>query len=557
MASKGLISQAVKLLGDAIFRDGPQALLDDDITLRKPSRNRSRDFRQPSTLSFSRWSIDTVRSALEQHERGEFARSAQLAEAMGRDDRIAGCMNVRLNALCGINGVDFAIVPPDNGPQELADKVDEWWFDVVPDAVLRQILADVVYMGFAVVRKHWKLTGKSWQVSELERWNPGFVRWDEFRRQFAVQTESGVEIWLEDGDPEWVVFTPAGERSWMASAVRALGFAYVMRQWNWRDWTRFNERHGQPIIAVKEPPEFEDGAKDRFYSSLKNMGSTGVIRLPQGTREGMGFDLEFKEAKDGAFETFQKFRNDLDVCIAVFLLGQNLTTEVSGGSFAAAGVHARIAGFILAADAEALSTPLRYQVIVPWCVFNFAAGVKDCPWPQWDTETPEDLAAASLTLVNLGKAIQGLIDTGLPLDALELAGRFNVPLKEGEEMGEPYRKPEPTIGKPGEDAEPAPGKAKGPKALLVPQNAASGFVEGQLWVDDLTEDVRKKAAEALEPFLVGIRACIKKSKDMDELRANLLEFYQGTADPARMRQITQIALVMGGLGGRASAQQDF
>src|SRR5687767_944345 len=302
MATTGLLQRAAQLFGAAMARVP---------LVRLPGRT---VVTQPSVNQITTWSINNVRSALDEHERGSFARSAALVEAMGRDDRISGCLNMRLNALCSSNGLDFTIVAPDGGKAELAEAVEAWWFDVVPDAVLRQLLSDVVMMGFAIARKHWVLTDRQWNVSRLERWNPGNVRWNEQERCFAVQVQDG-EVLIDPADPAWLVIAPGGENSWLAGAVRALGMPFVMRQWNWRDWSRFNERHGLPLIAIKEPPILgNEAATETFYQSLKRMGQSGILRLPQGGNESSGgFDATFLEAKDSAHATFQSFRADLDV----------------------------------------------------------------------------------------------------------------------------------------------------------------------------------------------------------------------------------------------------
>jgi phage gp29-like protein len=520
------------------------------VTAAAESRpERSTTFVQPQVTPPCDWTMSRVNAALSLHEIGDFSESALLVDAMGRDDRIDACLNTRVNAIAGKNGVDFAIVPPEKGDQKLADAVASWWPKAVTDASLKALAQDMVMLGVAIARVHWALRERQWVITHLEHWHLSNVRWDNDRGRFVARTSVGEEV-IEPNDSGWLVIAPAGERSWMAGAVRALGLPYVMRSFNWRDWAKYNERHGIPIIAVKEPSGFLKETKDGFYRSLKTIGSKGVLRLPQSANGEVGFDAQFLEPKSDSHKSFNQFRMDLDAAIAIYLLGQNLTTEVSGGSFAAANVHGRVRNDYLAADAEGLSSPLRDQLIKPWCAYNVASVDPELvPWPQWDTSLPEDLASGAATLKAFGDAVTALESAGLPIDGDELATRFQVPLRKGEK----YEKPEPEKAalttKP--PAKP-PAKATASLASTVP-----GYVTAQLYVDDVTDDSRGKAgAELASGFLSELLEVVQSSGDYETMRFAIRRKWGAAKSPTELRSILTKAMVLADLAGRSAVLQD-
>src|SRR4051812_10099348 len=50
---------------------------------------------QITPVQLATWTVSDVRNALDSHEFGMFVDSSTLVDAMGRDDRITGCLNTR------------------------------------------------------------------------------------------------------------------------------------------------------------------------------------------------------------------------------------------------------------------------------------------------------------------------------------------------------------------------------------------------------------------------------------------------------------------------------
>jgi phage gp29-like protein len=507
----------------------------------------------------TRWNVTSALSAIDEHELGDFSRSGQLIDSMGRDDKMSSTLNTRVRAIVGANGLDFTIAPPEGEAETLAKRCSAWWFDFLPDAALTQISADMVMAGVHISRVYWGAVESEWRPVRTERWHTRNIRWDEDQQRFVVRTAND-ELVVEPGDPNWLVVSPGGSRSWMCGAVRALGLAYVMRAFIWRDWARFNERHGLPVIAITEPHGVDESKKKQFYDSVRRMGSTGFVRLPQsGINTGFGFD--YKEAKDQAHATFQAFRKDLDIAISVCLLGQNLTSEATGGSLALGRVQDRVRADYLEADTEGLSTSLRAQILVPYCRFN-VPGFRDAqaPWPTWNTSVPVDRAVEADTFGKIADAVKVFQSTGMPVDFAEVFTRAGVPMQKGKDPNtvEPP-KPEPVPGlaaEPNARAKKPPAAAKQALRGFLAGETKAGFLQGQIYTDELVEKGTEKALLASREFINGVLKAIEKGRGWEEIRAAVLAYYDGAAPPEVVREILAQTYVLADLAGQAAVLED-
>ena len=392
--------------------------------------------------SFSNWTVPGVRSAIDDHEAGNFGRSAMLVDAMGRDDRIKGVLGTRVKALLGKNGLPFTVQPSDSGNKArtkvVAKQLAPLWWKILPDSTLGALVRDAAMLGAALARVLWTLVDGAWLPS-LEPVPPFALYHDPAGSAgnppgYYLQTLTG-PIYIDPADPHWFLYTPGGSRSWMEGAVRALGMPFVMRQFSHRDWVRYCEKHGMPIITVTEPSDANPASKDAFYKRLSTLGSESVIRLPTRS-DGIGFKLDMLEAKDSSWQAFDHFISKLDVAIAVVLLGQNMTTDPIAH---ATGVNnARLVRQdYLDADVQPLATELREQIIKPWGRFNVAGWDDDlAPWPNWDTRPPEDQKAKAATYIAVGEAITKMTDAGLAVDAKLVAEQFGIPLIAGQDTAQ-------------------------------------------------------------------------------------------------------------------------
>jgi|GEM_PF-1690548 len=561
------------------------------------------------TQQLSAWTVEGVRRALDTHEQGFFADSAALVDAMGRDDRIKGCLGTRVKAIVGKNGIPFSILPSDNVNKArgrvTARQLTPLWWDICPDSTVATIQADVTMLGAHLSRIEWVSIGGAW-LPRLRPVPAHNLYFDETPtngpRGYYLQTLTG-PIYIDPADPNWFLYTPGGERAWLSGAVRALGLPFLMRQFSHRDWVRYCEKHGMPIITVQEPMGADANAtKEAFYKRLAKLGTETVIRLPTRT-DGSGFKLEVIEAKDGSWQSFDSFIARLDVAVAVVLLGQNMTTDPQ--AMATGVTNARLVRQdYLDADVQPLSTELREQIIKPWGRYNISGWDDElAPWPTWDTRPPEDQKAKAATLTAVGEAIGKLTSQGIPLDVQAICEQFTIPVLAGKEFGAGQftrthfdygivtvnqvlerlgLEPRPdgdvpvksqasssapkTPGDPntpdGED--PAPDEAP-PPADEGDRNVdhlderalkEDGFTEGQAYADELAADGRDAGADAMAADLDVVLTAVRTAKDYADLQAKLIKAYRGMSADG-LAKVTEKAMIMAELAGRYATLKDL
>ena len=342
------------------------------------------------------WTPDEVQSALDAHDRGDFSMSAQLSRDFGRDKRIPGIRASIVNGFVGRSGVPLTFEPSKRGDQRrtqtIADQVEQRWWDWLPEDVQSRLVEDFVDLGLAVARVEVEASETEW-APRVTPWPMEHVRWNETLRRLETRDRDGNLLVITPGEG-WLVLGSIRARSWLRGAVRPVGMALVERACVTRAWLRWCEKHGNPLLAIREPPTGNDkekrAEKEAFYKRLQVMASNGIIRLPKGSDEKSNWDAEFIEADAGGWQGCKALIDKTDTDIAVAYTGQNLSTEVQGGSFAATTAHMLVRADFLAAVAETLSTCARLQLICWWGRANVEGWTDSlAPWPTYQTTPPE------------------------------------------------------------------------------------------------------------------------------------------------------------------------
>lgn len=392
------------------------------------------------------WTVAEVRNALRLHSEGDFSQSAQLVDAMGEDDVIPGLFEKRVDAVLGS---DFCLEPVDQPNRQLskriADRFEPLWWDIFPESECSEFLGWYRKLGASVATLDWERGGSTW-TARLRTLHPQFLRRDPFRNVWTYQAKEGL-LDVTPGDGRWLLLVD-GQRGWMNGAVRAIAITWISKQLGLRDWNRYNERHGLPIIKAYAPAIAEESDTLQFWEDIKGLQSETTAQLPTHLDGDAKFDLELLEAKDQAWQTFEKLLERADRRFMVHILGSNLSTEVSGtGSLAATKVHRGVEISKATADAQKLSTELRRQGLLPIVAYNIAASIDVIPWPKWDTAPAEDDGENAKAAKSFGEALVQFSKAGYEVENLdEVSERYGVKLK---------KLPKPATPAPGEP--PAPG----------------------------------------------------------------------------------------------------
>lgn len=342
------------------------------------------------------WTPDEIQSALDAHDRGDFSLSAQLSRDFGRDKRIPGVRASIVNGFVGRSGVPLIFEPSTRGDQRrtatIAAQVEQRWWDWLPEDVQSRMVEDFVDLGLAVARIEVEASEEEW-APRVTPWPMEFVRWNPTAGRLETRDRDGRLLVITPGEG-WLVLGSIRARSWLRGAVRPVGMALVERACVTRAWLRWCEKHGNPILAIEEPLIGDDkkrqAEREGFYRRLSSMAANGVVRLPKGKDNASSWALAMIEASGSGWEGCKALIDKTDVDIAIAYTGQNLSTEVQGGSFAATTAHLLVRADFLASVAETLSTCTRAQLICWWGRTNVEGWADSlAPWPTYQATPPE------------------------------------------------------------------------------------------------------------------------------------------------------------------------
>jgi phage gp29-like protein len=384
-----------------------------------------------------------VDGILTSHATGDFRRPAGFVDELMTDDRISGVVETRIGAILS---ADLEIAPSADKRKNKRvagviggmDGARGLWCDMVGQPVAFEILKWGLMLGASVSQIVWDTVDGTW-TPRLVPWDMEQVRWDWTKRRFVTTTVDGQDIDLPRpdeqpyGDGHWFVFCPRGvAKGWLNGMVRSLGELYIMRRWNYRDFARYCEKLGLGIIKGIVPADAKEDEIDDFARDVANIGNEAAVFCPQ-DETGHGYDLGMVEAVGRGWEAFQAFKETIDRDIAVRVLGQNLTTEISdNGSRAASQTHDLVRLDKALEDAQ-LGEAFTRQLLSWWAQYEYGDRAL-APLVKYHVEPATDLAKEAGGLKILGDALIALKTASPRVNVIAILEAQGVPLISEEEI---------------------------------------------------------------------------------------------------------------------------
>jgi hypothetical protein len=553
----------------------------------------SSSYQEPSFRSSIVWSPALIRSAEMQADAGNLRLAASLCEAMLGDDRVHGCLlDVRIRGLLGLPVTFAEGVGRKRKAAIKALEVDEDWTEAFPEDSLAEWMLWGILLGISIARLKWvddkgrprlfKRKGGERLIPRMEVIHPSAIRIDIATHKIFLRQADGSEIEITPGDGTWMVYTPYGpKRPWARGLWRGISRWWLLKEYAKADWGRYSERHGMGLWVgiAAEGANPED--RDMLAADLQALGRDSSITPPA------GYSVELVESTANTWSTYQAQTNVANTAIAVSALGQNLTTELSGGSFAAASIHATVKGQIIRADDESSATTIHDQGLTWYAEFNWGDR-QLAPWPARDTELPEDLAKKVETQQKAASSTKDWIGLGLPVDVRATAESVGVIIDEHAEApvdvskGEIFKyhldygvfttneirasrglppikggdTPPKLVASPPSDG--TDGLSRGLVSLASGDSpdSAKGFIEGQQYADDLAASTRDHAASALSPWIDVVLELVENAESFEDLKAELAKAYPdiGTDE---FEKLTARAAVLAELAGAHAVLRDL
>ncbi len=381
----------------------------------------------PQVSTQNGWSIPDVRNALMSLVTGLFDGPAQMLESIMGDSRVHSALMSRTSGLLG-RAITFK-VPAKYKDDDTANRCCEAWQAAWPQMATEPALSTMqrwgAGLGFAPAQLLWDTSEEFW-TPYLQPWHARYTYWHWTFRKFIAITLDG-QVPIMPGDGHWVLHEPHGERGWMQGAIRSIAPWWLARNYALRDWARYSERHGMPIMLATTPMGADPAMIAQYRTQLGMLGQESVLQCPVSDDPAIGsFGLDYLEASDQAWEGFKGLIEQCNSEITLSLMGQNLTSEVKEGSLSAARVHADVRQGILEADARSLAATVYNQIARPFAAINF--GNPDyAPRTTWDVSPEEDKDVTARALLAFAQAVAAFRQAGEPIDVKAMATLCKVP----------------------------------------------------------------------------------------------------------------------------------
>lgn len=364
---------------------------------------------------------------LREADAGDVLRQMELFEEMEeKDPHLFSQLQTRKNA---VTGLDFEVIPFGDEPldKEIADFIEEQLNGIESFEDVENDLLDAIGKGFAVSEILWGYDEGHVVVQDIKTRHQKRFFWDTLDDSFKVRTKDVPEGILLPAN-KFIVhrYKARSGHTSRAGILRVVAWMYLFKNYDLKDWVSFAEIYGLPLRLGKYAPGASDSDKAALMRALIQIGSDAAGIIPDGT----SIDFITTE-KTSSSDLYERLARYCDEQISKAILGQTLTSDSGGGSYAQSKTHNDVRHDLTVADCKALASTLRRDLIRPLCIFNFGED-KRIPYIRFDCEESEDLTQ---TATILGTLIEKV---GLRIPTSFVYKKFSIPEpEEGDEIAKP------------------------------------------------------------------------------------------------------------------------
>ena len=474
---------------------------------------------------------------------GDVLRQAELFEEMEeKDPHLFSQLQTRKNA---VTGLDYEVIPFDSDDprdKEIAEFVEaqlggiEGFEDIMLD------LLDAIGKGFAVSEIMWGYDEGHVVVDDIRSRHQKRFFWDSVDDSFKVRTQEAPEG-IELPKNKFIVHkykARSGHPS-RAGVLRVVAWMYLFKNYTLKDWVAFCEVFGMPLRLGKYQPGASEDDKRALMQALVAIGADAAGIFPDGTA------IEFVNTeKTSSTDLYERLARYCDEQVSKAILGQTLTSDSGGGSYAQSKTHNDVRHDLTVADCKAIAATLRRDLIRPLVLYNFGED-KRIPYLRFDAEESEDLTQTATVIGTL------IREAGLKVPTSYIYKKFSIPKPEGDEeiATPPGQTAQGTTGFSPFSFKAQPGE---PIALKAGDGAGHGTQER---VDRLAAAATRKSAGAFKKAFGPVLKKIENAESLEELR-DMMEDEKAVAelfgemDVSEVEELLQKVMLYANLEGRAA-----
>lgn len=460
---------------------------------------------------------------------GDVYRQMELFEEMEeKDPHLFSQLQTRKNA---VTGLDYEIIPfstDDPRDKEIAEFVRDSISGLENLEDVMMDLLDAVGKGFAVSEIIWDYRAGHVVVGDILHRQQKRFFWDHEDRFLARTAEHSEGVPLPAGKFIIHRYKARSGHPSRAGVLRVVAWMYLFKNYDLKDWVSFCEVFGMPLRLGKYTPSASEADKSSLRSALIHLGADAAGIIPTGT------EIEFITAeKTSSTDLYERLARYCDEQMSKAILGQTLTSDSGGGSFAQSKTHNEVRHDLTVADCKALAATLRRDLIRPLVLFNFGE-TQRIPYLRFDCEEAADLVQLSDILGTLTEKL------GLKIPTSYIYKKFSIPRPEdGEEVAVPY--PTPAVSAP--DAPPLALKAPIP-------------TDRQARSDALADSAIRAGGPAFEAAIAPVLALVEGAKSLEDIMAALEDNEQAAKifqdmNAGQLETLLQKAMLYANLEGRA------
>lgn len=444
-------------------------------------------------------------------DEGNVRRQMELFEEMEeKDTHLFSQMQTRKQAVVGL---DWEIQPfsDDAQDKQIAEFIDSQLkgLEKLDDVFID--LLDAIGKGISIMELSWGIDRAGHNVIEdIEYVHPKKLIWDGMTDTMLICTKdypSGIPL----PQNKFVVHkykAKSGHPS-RAGVLRVASWMYLFKNYDLKDWVAFCEVFGMPLRLGKYDAAASEEDKAQLMEAILTLGTDAAGIIPSSTI------IEFIESqKTTSVEIYEQLARYCDEQISKAILGQTLTSDSGSGSYAQSKTHDEVRHDLTVADAKALATTIRLDIIGPLVEYNFGPDA-ELPFFAFDCRESDDQKEAAEVYKILA------CDMGLKIPESHIYKKFNIPKPEA---GEPVLSP--------------PDRAAGSslkETEAAKELSLKAISTEQAQVDGIADIANKQASSMfgamLQPILDIVDSCeslealqlaLKDADKLQELYGNML-----------------------------------
>lgn len=398
-----------------------------------------------------------------------------------------------------VTGLDWEVQPfSDEEPDKtVADFIDEQLKGIENlDDIFIDML-DAIGKGVSVMEIEWGTgTDGADIIENIEYVHPKKLVWNSRTDEMEICTRefpSGAAL----PENKFVVHkykAKSGHTS-RNGILRVVSWMYLFKNYDVKDWVAFCEVFGMPLRLGKYSAAASEDDKKALMEAVYSLGSDAAGIVPDSTL------IEFIESqKTTSVEIYEKLARYCDEQISKAVLGQTLTSDSGGGSYAQSKTHDEVRHDLTAADAKALAVTIRRDIIRPLVEYNFGVNA-NIPFFTFDCQEADDQKET----VEIYKTL--VCDMGLKIPESHIYKKFNIPKPEdGEKVLEPKESPY---------------MQPKPEDELLAHSLKQEAGAGQEQIDAMAAEAVKWAEGAFREMMKPVLNIVDTADDLETLRETL------------------------------------